>query len=94
MCGWVFLRGEGLLSSIYRASVRPYIKAKKLHLITDGDSPFRGVRFRQTRGHSPGHMSIELGVRRPRVVAVGDVWMISVRFFFLFLFLFFYSLIS
>lgn len=68
----------GVLSNTYKASIKPYLK--DLRLITDGAEPFPGVKFRQSRGHSPGHMSIELGTGKDKLVVAGDVWALSVSF--------------
>lgn len=69
---------SGILSNTYKASIKPYVR--DLHLISDGAEPFPGVRFRQSKGHSPGHMSIELGTGKDRLVVPGDVWALSVSF--------------
>jgi len=43
---WRVRTRKGMLPSIYRSSVRPYVKAKRLHLIKDRYLPFLGVCFR------------------------------------------------
>lgn len=64
------------LGDIYKRSIRPY--ADQLVLVPPGSSPFPGVRFVPSPGHSPGHTAIRFSSRQKHLLVTGDSFVTSI----------------
>lgn len=52
----------------------------RIRFVTGGFSPFPGVRFVSTAGHSPDHLSVLVSSQRKNLFVVGDAFISRVRY--------------